>query len=75
MALKDWTKDFNKKNTFQYRNKKNKDIITSIRLTGKEPTNTWKGWIVDVKFGKKLRKTFKTKSQAFAYARNYMRTH
>ena len=73
MVIKNWKKDFDKKDTFQYRNKKNNDILTAIKMTGKEPTSTWKGWIVDVNFGKKSRRAFKTKAQALKYAKAYMR--
>ena len=68
MALKDWEKGKTEGGHLAYYNKKNTDVLVFTK--GKKDWNVRYGEI-----GQGDYKSFKSKSQALKFAREYMKTH
>ena len=74
MAIKDWKKEYVDEATTHYKKKKSVEriyIYNKGYFRGHE-----KMYVVSTNiYGNRKNRTFKTKQQAQAYARQYMRTH
>lgn len=82
MALKDWKRSKKDKNTWHKFNGKTWvsgyiQIYTTAGMYIAKTRQDLQGWIVEIRGSdiSPIVKQFKTKAQAFKYAKNYMRKH
>lgn len=75
MALKDWKKYFEGKDSITWQKIHRNDEREELAITKFKTDGRWLVYHKDVGFSPNLLISFNTKSAALAYAKNFMRSH